>query len=83
MKGLTTFHLLEKTFVAVFASGMRDIIVARRNDTNVGDTVRLVSDDIGCAVECEVRDVTFHEKHSDVMTITISDYREIDYAICD
>ncbi len=79
---MTTFHLIEKTFVAVFAAGMRHIVVAYRKDTAIGDTVRVVSDDIGCALECKVTEVTHHEKHKDLMTITIGDCKEIAYDIC-
>lgn len=80
---MITFHLLEKTFVAVFASGMRHVVVAKRHDVQQSDTIRMVSDDIGCAIACQALEITHHDKHNDLMTLTISDYEEIDYDICD
>ncbi len=79
---MITFHLLEKAFLAVFSNGMRDVVVSR-NEVKPGDIIRLVSDDINRAVQTQVSEVTHHEKHADLMTISISDITEIDYDICD
>lgn len=80
---MTTFHLLEETFWPIFNQQTHRVVLARREDTKNGDTVRIVSDDSKTAIQCKVIKVTYHEKHNDLMTITISDYEAIDYDICD
>ncbi len=85
MPVLTTFHLLEKTFLAIIERGQRDIIVAKRADTQVGERVHICNDDLQQAVCATVALVEYSKnpKHDDVMSIVIKDVEEIDYAICD
>ncbi len=82
MQVLTTFHLLEKPFTAVIDRGQRDIIVAKRDDTYVGERVHLCSDDLKQAISATVALVEYSRKHDDIMAIVIKDIEKIDYAIC-
>ncbi len=85
MPVLTTFHLLEKTFLAIIERGQRDIIVAKRSDTKIGERVHICSDDLQQAVCATVALVEYsrNPKHSDTMVVVIKDVEVIDYAVCD
>ncbi|PID66610.1 MAG: hypothetical protein CR975_02220 [Gammaproteobacteria bacterium] len=78
---MTTFHLLEKTFAAVFSGHKNVVTVAHRDDTFVGERIRLCSDDLKLAVAMTVTSLV-HSPSKDTMTMSIDNMEEIDYAIC-
>lgn len=76
---MTTFHLLEKTFVAIFCNGMTDVVVRRRDNLSVGEPVHLVNENLSASGTAEISDIRYHEKHPELVTISISNVENIHY----
>lgn len=80
---MTTFHLIYKTFSAITVGRLKDVLLHRRNDVEIGDRIRFCCDATQVAASAIVTKVHYPQTKHDAMVLSIKDVETIDYDICD
>lgn len=80
---MTTFHIINKTFSAIFTGRLTTILLPRHDQLAVDDRVNFCCDESATAVTAIVADIHYSSKHADLMMVTIKNREATDYDLCD